>query len=88
MNSAERDAFGQAVRAYLLENPEVIMEAVAVLEQRQAAAEAARDDALVETYLAELQNDGYSWVGGNPDGDHYRGGVHGLPLRLLPTGCA
>ena len=69
MNSAERDAFGQAVRAYLLENPEVIMEAVAVLEQRQAAAEAARDDALVETYLAELQNDGYSWVGGNPDGD-------------------
>ena len=69
MNSAERDAFGQAVRAYLLENPEVIMEAVAVLEQRQAAAEAARDDALVETYLTELQNDGYSWVGGNPDGD-------------------
>ncbi|CUH80585.1 Protein-disulfide isomerase [Tritonibacter multivorans] len=69
MNSAERDAFGQAVRSYLLENPEVIMEAVAVLEQRQAAAEAARDDALVETYLAELQNDGYSWVGGNPEGD-------------------
>ncbi len=69
MNSKDRDAFGQAVRAYLLENPEVIMEAVAVLEQRQAAADAARDDALVETYIAELQNDGYSWVGGNPDGD-------------------
>lgn len=69
MSAKERTAFGEAVRSYLLENPEVIMEAVAVLEQRQAVADAARDDALVETYLAELQNDGYSWVGGNPEGD-------------------
>lgn len=69
MNDAERDAFGAAVRSYLLENPEVILEAVNLLEQEQAAADAARDDALVANYLEELQNDGYSWVGGNPDGD-------------------
>lgn len=69
MSADERAAFGEAVRSYLLENPEVILEAVNRLEQEQAAAEAARDDALVANSLSELQNDGYSWVGGNPDGD-------------------
>ncbi|KUP92272.1 DsbA family protein [Tritonibacter horizontis] len=69
MTAEERDAFGAAVRSYLLENPEVILEAVDVLEDQQASAEAARDDALVAASLQELQDDGYSWVGGNPDGD-------------------
>ncbi len=69
MNDAERAAFGDEVRAYLLENPEVIMEAVQLLEQRQASAEAASDQALVATYAAELFDDGYSWVGGNLEGD-------------------
>ncbi len=69
MTAEEQQAFGDAVRAYLLENPQVILEAVDVLEQQQAEAEAARDDALVTANLAELQNDGYSWVGGNPEGD-------------------
>ena len=35
MSEAERTAFGAAVRGYLLENPEVLMEAIGVLEQRQ-----------------------------------------------------
>lgn len=69
MNDAERAAFGAQVRAYLLENPEVIIEAVNLLEQRQAEAEIAQDGMLVAENLEELQNDGYSWVGGNPDGD-------------------
>lgn len=69
MSAEEREAFGEAVRNYLLENPEVILEAVDKLEQAQAEAEAARDDALVQANLEELQNDGYSWVGGNPEGD-------------------
>ncbi|MGR3758897.1 DsbA family protein [Roseobacteraceae bacterium NS-SX3] len=69
MSAEERDAFGAQVRAYLMENPEVILEAVNLLEQRQAEAEAARDGALVAENLEELQNDGYSWVGGNPNGD-------------------
>ena len=37
MTEAEREAFGAEVRAYLLDHPEVIMEAVALLEKRQAA---------------------------------------------------
>lgn len=69
MSEAERAIFGAEVRAYLLENPEVIIEAVNLLEQRQAQTEATQDEALVAANLDELQNDGYSWVGGNPDGD-------------------
>nr|WP_143595822.1 DsbA family protein [Tropicibacter naphthalenivorans] len=69
MSDAQRAAFGEAVRAYLMENPEVIMEAVAVLEERQQNAAAAADDQLVQDHYEALVNDGYSWVGGNPDGD-------------------
>ena len=69
MSDAEREAFGEQVREYILDNPELILEAVDLLEQRQQQAEAARDGTLVADNLEELQNDGYSWVGGNPDGD-------------------
>ncbi|UWQ80632.1 DsbA family protein [Leisingera sp. S132] len=69
MSEAEREAFGKEVRSYILANPELILEAVDLLEQRQQQAEAVRDDALVSDNLEELVNDGYSWVGGNPEGD-------------------
>ncbi len=62
-------AFGAQVRAYLLQNPEVIFEAVAVYEQRNAAAQADMDRAVLEANAEALFHDGYSWVGGNPDGD-------------------
>jgi len=69
MTEAERVAFRAEVRAYLMENPEVILEAVDVLEKRQAAAAAQSDLSLVADNAADLFDDGYSWVGGNPDGD-------------------
>ena len=69
MSEAERDAFRAEVRAYLLENPEVLMEAIGVLEAREEAAQAAGDVALVQANLASLLEDGHSWVGGNPQGD-------------------
>ena len=69
MSDAERAEFGAQVREYLLENPEVILEAINILEQRNAAAEAAADKDLVAANVDELFDDGYSWVGGNPDGD-------------------
>lgn len=69
MTEAERAAFGDAVRAYLVENPEVIVEAMTILQDRQASAEAATDDQLVADNAALIFNDGTSWVGGNPDGD-------------------
>ena len=69
MTDAERDAFRAEVRAYLLENPEVILEAVTLLEDRQAEAQAQTDTDLVASNAEAIFNDGYSWVGGNPDGD-------------------
>ena len=68
MTDAEREAFRAEVRAYLLDNPEVILEAIQVLEQQQAQGEAQSDRELVQTNFGELTRDGFSWVGGNPDG--------------------
>ena len=69
MSAAERDAFRAEIRTYLLENPEVIMEAVAVLEKRQAEEQARGDSDLVKANAGALFDDGHSWVGGNPEGD-------------------
>lgn len=69
MNDDERSAFRAEVRAYLLENPEVLMEAIGVLEQRQAELAAASDQQLLANNAEALFNDGFSFVGGNPDGD-------------------
>lgn len=69
MTDAERDVFGAEVRAYLMENPEVLLEAIAVLEERQATEDASNDTALLLENADEIYNDGVSFVGGNPDGD-------------------
>ncbi|MFN7002908.1 MAG: DsbA family protein [Roseinatronobacter sp.] len=61
--------FGEKVRGYLLENPEVIFEAVAVYEQRNAAAQADMDRAILAANAEDLFEDGHSWVGGNLEGD-------------------
>ncbi|MEM9578389.1 MAG: DsbA family protein [Pseudomonadota bacterium] len=69
MSEEERALFRAEVRAYLLDNPEVIMEAVNTLEERQAEAQAQADLDLVAQNAEALFNDGFSYVGGNPDGD-------------------
>lgn len=69
MTDTEKDLFGKQVREYLLENPEVIVEAYRIFQERQQLAELQSDAILVAEHLDEIQNDGFSWVGGNPDGD-------------------
>ncbi|GAB4263450.1 MAG: DsbA family protein [Pararhodobacter sp.] len=69
MSDDERAAFRAEIRSYLLENPDVIFEAVAEFERRNAAAQADMDITLVEINADEIFHDGHSWVGGNPDGD-------------------
>lgn len=69
MSDDERAAFREEVREYLLENPEVLMEAIAILERRQAEEQFAADEALVAEHAEALFADGTSWVGGNPEGD-------------------
>ncbi|MDQ1899948.1 DsbA family protein [Paracoccus sp. WLY502] len=69
MSDAEKAAFGDAVREYLMANPEVLVESINVLEERRVASEAQNDVALVAANRDAIFEDGHSWVGGNPDGD-------------------
>ena len=69
LSDAERAAFRAEVRAYLLDNPEVLMEAIAVLEDRQAAAEAERVGMAIVANADAIYNSAFDWIGGNPDGD-------------------
>jgi len=69
MSEDERNVFRDEVRAYLLDNPEVIMDAIEVLERRRAAEQEAGDAALVATNEGAIFDDGVSFVGGNPEGD-------------------
>lgn len=69
MTEAESQAFGQAVRDYIMANPELLIEAVNSLEQRRMAEETENDRALVAANRDAIFDDGHSWVGGNPDGD-------------------
>ncbi|MBD0865132.1 MAG: DsbA family protein [Rhodobacteraceae bacterium] len=69
MSPAEQAAFGAQIREYLLQNPEVIVQAITILEERQSRQQAQADLQLVANNAQAIFNDGFSWVGGNPDGD-------------------
>ncbi|MFT6772418.1 MAG: protein-disulfide isomerase [Paracoccaceae bacterium] len=69
LSGPARDALRAEIRAYLLDNPDVIMEAIQVLEQRRRDATAEAEASLVSAIAEDLRNDGYSYVAGNPDGD-------------------
>lgn len=69
MSDEERAAFRAEVRAYLLENPEVLMEAMNVLQAREREAALAADRSLAQLHASSLFDDPTSFVGGNPDGD-------------------
>lgn len=69
LDDENRTALRDEVRAYLLENPEVLLEAMQILEERQANAQAESDQKLLVNLDDEIFNDGRSWVGGNLDGD-------------------
>ncbi|MBU2958578.1 DsbA family protein [Paracoccus sp. 1_MG-2023] len=69
MTDEERAAFGDAVREYLIANPQTLVEAITALEESQAATSAMNDQELIAENSAAIFEDGHSWVGGNPDGD-------------------
>lgn len=62
-------AVDQRIRDYLIVHPEVILEALEVLEQRRNDAQAKADADLIASSTAALFEDGYSHVFGNPEGD-------------------
>ncbi len=69
LSDADKDAINAQIRAYILDNPEIIVEAMQVLEQRNQDAQAQADRDLLASLGDDLTNDGYSHVAGNPDGD-------------------
>lgn len=69
MTQAERDDLRKEIRAYLLENPEVLVEAMNELQAREDKAAANRDAQVLQDHAEAIFNDPNSWVGGNPDGD-------------------
>jgi protein-disulfide isomerase len=69
MTEAERQALRDEVRAYLLEHPEVLIEAMDVLQSREQDASLKRDVQLVASHNDVIFNNPNDWVGGNPDGD-------------------
>lgn len=74
--SAQSDVFtadqeqrvGELVRAYLLENPEVLIEALEVLQVREEETAAARAQATLLDRADDLFNSPLDPIGGNPDG--------------------
>lgn len=69
MTDEERAAFDAEIRSYLLANPEVMVEVSKALQDKVAARQADDDKALVAQNAAAIFSDGYSFVGGNPNGD-------------------
>ena len=69
MTEDERKAFRAEVRAYLLEHPEVLIEAMDILQQREEEAALARDMQVVSSNNDLIFNNPNDWVGGNPNGD-------------------
>ena len=69
MSDAERAAFQAEVRAYLMENPDVLREAIINMQQFEQQQERNNDMALAQANADALFNDGHSFIGGNPDGD-------------------
>jgi protein-disulfide isomerase len=64
-----QEEFDARVRDYLLAHPEVILEAVQRLQERQDEAAAQAAQAAIAERADEILNDPASPVGGNPDGD-------------------
>jgi protein-disulfide isomerase len=69
ISDAQRTEIERIIREYLVKHPEVLQEAIAELEKRQAAAEAEKHQAAVKENAQALFNSERHVVVGNPKGD-------------------
>ncbi|MCW8861807.1 MAG: DsbA family protein [Rhodospirillales bacterium] len=69
LSTSEQEQVRELVRETLMKNPEIIMEAIGILRQKQEAMEKARVETAMEGAKNDLLNDPDSPVGGNPKGD-------------------
>ena len=69
LTSAQRQAVQEAVGDYLRKNPEIVIEAINMLRQREQASETADARNVIAARGPELFDDPATPVAGNPDGD-------------------
>ncbi|MEM8870224.1 MAG: DsbA family protein [Pseudomonadota bacterium] len=69
LSDADQSALRDEIRGYILENPEIIAEALRLLEERQQEAQERADQQLVAANIEALTDAESSFVAGNPDGD-------------------
>jgi protein-disulfide isomerase len=96
ISAEQKKAFEGIVRDYILENPEIITQAIERLRENQRLAEAQADQNILAASRAEIFNDPDAPEGGNPKGDvtiveffDYRCGVckrlHPIVNELVKT---
>ncbi|WP_439814454.1 DsbA family protein [Zavarzinia sp. CC-PAN008] len=68
-NEAQRKEIGELVRGYLLEHPEVLEEAINILQTRREQQQADQAKGAIVANRAALTRDANAPVAGNPDGD-------------------
>jgi protein-disulfide isomerase len=64
-----KDAFEQAVRRYLLDNPKIVIDAIEAYQAQQERDQLAAAEKAIKDRAAQLYNDKDSPVSGNPAGD-------------------
>jgi protein-disulfide isomerase len=69
ISGAQRGEIEKIIRDYLIQNPEVLQEAMAELEKKQAVEEAAKHKAAVKDNAETIFNSSRQVVVGNPQGD-------------------
>lgn len=69
LTDSDRAAFRDEIRAYLLENPEILVEAMDVLKTREAEAVTQQDVQLVQANASAVFESATDWAGGNLNGD-------------------
>jgi protein-disulfide isomerase len=65
----EQAKIEQVVREYLTRNPEILVEMTTELDNRQQAAEAAKQQRLIGEHAEQIYRSPTSFVAGDPDGD-------------------
>jgi protein-disulfide isomerase len=96
LSSKQMEAVRKIVRDYILENPEIIGDAIEALQEKARRAIEAENAKMIAEKRKDIENDPSSPVGGNPKGDvtiveffDYRCGyckqVHGPLMDLIKT---
>ena len=87
-SETDRAALHAEIRAYLLEHPEILMEMIQLLEEKQRVATEEGDRALVASNAAADLRRRLLLGRRQPRGQLHRRRVPRLPVRLLPQGAA